>query len=365
MKIKDIINVLENIAPLSLQEPYDNAGLITGNHQTACTGIICCLDVTEKVLEEVIAKKCNLIIAHHPIIFRGIKRLNGKTETERTIINAIKHDIAIYAIHTKLDNVMTGVNGKIADLIGLTNRQILLPKEGILKKIYTFVPLLHVERLRSAIWNAGAGNIGNYNECSFNVEGTGTFKAGEHTTPFVGKQGELHYEKEVKVEIVFPAWLQARIVSALVDAHPYEEPAFDIITLDNNYNKTGSGITGLLTLPMGEKAFLQHLKDVFQLKVVKHTALRNKPIEKVTLCGGAGSFLISNALSVKSDIYITADIKYHEFFEGSKEMIIADIGHFESEQFTIDLLHDILREKFPNFAVLKTEVKTNPVFYYV
>lgn len=365
MKIKDIINVLENIAPPSLQETYDNAGLLTGNHQTECTGVTCCLDVTENVLEEVIAKKNNLIVAHHPLIFKGIKRLNGKNETERTIIKAIKHDIAIYAIHTNLDNVLNGVNGKIADLLGLVNRQILLPKEGTLKKIYTFVPVTHVENLRSAIWNVGGGNIGNYSECSFNVEGSGTFKAGEKTNPFTGQQGELHYEKEIKVEIIFPSWLQVKIISALIAAHPYEEPAFDIIRLDNNYNQTGAGITGLLPGPLEEGAFLEFLKEVFHLQVIRHTALRGKPIRKVTICGGAGSFLISNALAIKSDIYITSDIKYHEFFEGNKEMIIADIGHFESEQFTIDLLHDILREKFPNFAVLKTEVKTNPVFYYV
>ncbi|MFT3700948.1 MAG: Nif3-like dinuclear metal center hexameric protein [Agriterribacter sp.] len=365
MKIKDIINVLESLAPPSLQESYDNAGLITGNAQEECTGVICSLDVTETILEEAIRKKCNLIVAHHPIIFRGIKRLTGKNNTERAIITSIKHDIAIYAIHTNLDNVLNGVNGKIADRLGLIDQQILLSKEGILKKLYTFVPHSHAEAVRAAIWQAGGGNIGNYSECSFNAEGTGTFKGNDTTTPFVGKPGELHYEKEIKVEVIFPAWLQSQIIAALQTAHPYEEVAFDIIQLSNNYQAAGSGITGLLPEPVEETAFLTLLKNAFHLPVIRHTGLRGKMIKKVAICGGAGSFLIPNALASKSDIYITSDIKYHEFFEADNKILMADIGHFESEQFTIDLLHDILREKFPTFAVLKTEVNTNPVFYYV
>ncbi|MCC6288688.1 MAG: Nif3-like dinuclear metal center hexameric protein [Chitinophagaceae bacterium] len=364
MKIKDIINVLEFIAPPALQESYDNAGLLTGNSQEECTGILCTLDSTEAVIEEAIAKKCNLVIAHHPIVFRGLKRINGKNYVERTIIKAIKHDIAIYAIHTNLDNILTGVNGKMADRLGLINRQILLSKDAVLKKLYTFVPHTHSEKLRTALWQAGAGHIGNYSECSFNAEGTGTFKGAANTNPFVGEQGRLHYEKEIKIEVIFPGWLQSRIIRALTGAHPYEEPAFDIVALDNQHMAVGSGLTGNLPEPMEEKAFLKLLKQKFNLPVIRHTPLTGRPVQKVSLCGGAGSFLISNALAAQSDIYITADVKYHEFFDADGKMVLADIGHFESEQFTIELLYDILVEKFPTFAVLKTAVNTNPLVYF-
>lgn len=364
MKIKDIINVLEAIAPPALQETYDNAGLITGNNDVECSGVLCSLDATEDIVEEAIAKKCNLIVAHHPIIFKGLKRINGKNYVERTIIKAIKNDIAIYAIHTNLDNLLTGVNGKMADRLGLINRKILLPKPSVLKKLYTFVPYTHSEQMRKALWQAGAGNIGNYRECSFNNEGTGTFKGGNSTDPFAGEPGKLHYEKEMKVEVIFPVWLQASIIKALLEAHPYEEPAFDIIALDNQYTVVGSGLTGMLPEAMEEKAFLTHLKEAFNLQVIRHTPLSGRKVQQISLCGGSGSFLISNALSAKSDFYITADVKYHEFFDADKKMVIADIGHYESEQFTIDLLYDILVEKFPTFAVLKTAVNTNPLVYF-
>lgn len=364
MKIKDIINVLENRAHPSLQEAYDNAGLITGNWLDECTGILCALDATEAVVEEAIAQKCNLVVAHHPIVFKGLKKITGKTYVERTIIKAIKHDIAIYAIHTNLDNILQGVSSYMADKLELTDREPLVPKTGYLKKLYTFVPQAQVEAVRQSLFEAGAGYIGNYSECSFNAEGTGTFKGGESTHPFVGTPGQRHSENEVKVEVIFPAWLQQRVTDALVKAHPYEEAAYDILLLENSHPGLGSGLTGLLPKPVEAEAFLAKLKELFKLRVIRHTALVQRLIHRVSLCGGAGSFLIPNALQAKSDIYITSDVKYHEFFDAEGQMVLADIGHYESEQFTIDLLHDILQEKFPTFAVLKTAVNTNPVLYY-
>ncbi len=364
MKIKDIINVLENTAPPALQESYDNAGFITGNEQQNCTGILCALDVTEAVVDEAIERSCNLIVAHHPIIFKGLKRITGKTYVERTIIKAIKNDIAIYAIHTNLDNIITGVNGRMADRLGLINRAILQPKASTLKKLYTFVPVEQSEQLRTALFHAGAGYIGNYSQCSFNSEGTGTFKGEAGTHPFTGVTGELHFEKEVKIEVIFPSWIEQKLVQALKAAHPYEEVAYDVVQLENTHQHTGAGLTGLLPQPMEEKDFLGLLKENFQLRLIRHTRLTGNPVQKVALCGGAGSFLILNALQVNADIFISADIKYHEFFDVDGRMVIADIGHFESEQYTVDLLHDILLEKFPTFAVLKTAVNTNPVFYY-
>jgi dinuclear metal center YbgI/SA1388 family protein len=364
MKIAEIISVLENTAPLSLQETYDNAGLLTGMHQWECSGVLCTLDATEEVVKEAIQKKCNLIVAHHPIIFGGLKKINGKNYVEKAIITAIKNDIAIYAIHTNLDNVHNGVNKVIADKLGLINQQILLPKENQLKKIFTFVPVAHIDKVRDAVFNTGAGQIGNYSECSFNVEGTGTFKAMDGANPFVGDVGSRHYEPEVKVEVIFPAYLESKVLSALIKAHPYEEVAYDIVPLGNTYKNIGSGMIGDLPQPISETVFLQQIKTIFGLKAIRHTSLTGKPVKKVAACGGAGSFLISKALNAGADFYITADVKYHEFFDANNRMVIADIGHYESEQFTIGLLAELLEQNFPTFAVLKSDTQTNPVQYF-
>ncbi|MBX2931263.1 MAG: Nif3-like dinuclear metal center hexameric protein [Chitinophagaceae bacterium] len=365
MKIKEVISKLEELAPPSLQENYDNAGLLTGNNHWQCTGIVCSLDVTEAVVLDAIEKKCNLIVAHHPIIFGGLKKINGNNYVEKTIIAAIKNDIAIYAIHTNLDNVLHGVNKKIADKLGLINTQPLLPKENMLQKLYTFVPTAYAEKLRTALFAVGAGHIGNYSECSFNTKGAGTFKAEENTHPFVGKKGQRHEEEEIKIEVIFPNWLQKNILTALKKVHPYEEPAYDIIPLNNVYAATGSGLIGELPKPVEEKTFFKKVKRAFDLQVIKHTKWLNKPIQKVAICGGAGSFLIKKATAAGADLYLTADIKYHEFFDANDNLIVADIGHYESEQYTIELLLDFLQKKFPNFAVLKSKVNTNPVNYFL
>ena len=365
MLIKNITDFLETIAPISLQEDYDNSGLLTGNVDKICTGALISLDCTEAIVQEAIKKKCNLIVAHHPIVFKGLKQINGNNYVERTIIKAIKNDIAIYAIHTNLDNVINGVNGKIAEIIGLQNVQILSPKKNILKKLAVYVPKENEEKLSEAIFTAGAGNIGNYSECSFKTTGIGTFKPGENANPFSGNIGLRNIDKEVKLEVIFPAWLQNNIINAMKANHPYEEVAYDIYNLDNDYQKTGSGIIGELAHAMEETALLTHLATVFNLKIIKHTALKDLPCKKIAICGGAGSFLINIAKTAGADVYITSDLKYHEFFEADGQMLLADIGHFESEQFTIDLLLDLLSNKFPNFALLKTGVNTNPVQYFV
>jgi dinuclear metal center YbgI/SA1388 family protein len=365
MKIAEIIQTLEKIAPPSLQESYDNAGLITGNAGWHCSGVICALDATEAVILEAKAKNCNLLVAHHPIIFGGLKKITGKNYVEKTVIAAIKNDIAIYAIHTNLDNVIKGVNDKIADKLDLINRKILLPKENLLLKLFTFVPLEYAEKVRAAIFEAGGGAIGNYSECSFNADGKGTFKAGENTKAFVGEIGKRHEENEIKIEIIFPNYLQNKIVAAMIRSHPYEEVAYDVVALENVFQNAGSGLIGELKEEMDETDFLDLIKNAFKLKVIRHTELLNKKVKKVAVCGGAGSFLIGKSLAQNVDFYITSDIKYHEFFDANNKMVIADIGHWESEQFTIDLLYDILLQEFRTFAVLKTEVKTNPVSYFL
>lgn len=363
MNIAGVIAPLEALAPPSLQESYDNCGLITGNPLWECTGVLCTLDVTEAVLAVALNRNCNLIVAHHPIIFSGIKKLTGKNEMERTVIAAIKNDLAIYAIHTNLDNIQNGVNGRMADKLGLINRQVLVPRAGVLKKLYFFVPTAQANEVRQALFEAGAGHIGNYSECSFSVAGQGTYRAGPNTNPFAGEPGKLHEEPELRIELVFPAWLQQDLIKTLIAAHPYEEVAYDILTLDNELGTVGSGLLGNLEQPMEKKAFLNLLKSVFGLGLLRHTRGGEGPIQKVALCGGAGSFLRFNALSAGADAYITADLKYHEFFDAEDRLLLCDIGHYESEQFTVDLLTEFLQQKFPTFAVLKSDIKTNPVYY--
>jgi dinuclear metal center YbgI/SA1388 family protein len=305
-----------------------------------------------------------LIVAHHPIVFRGLKRINGRNYVEQVVIDAIKNDIAIYAAHTNLDNVILGVNGMIAKKLELQHTTILQPKNKILRRLITFAPVDKAQAVRQAIFAAGAGHIGNYSECSFNSEGIGTFKAEAGADPYVGEVGTQHQEKETKIEIVYPFFMENQIVKALMDNHPYEEVAYDIFTMDNTHLGVGSGIIGDLEREMEEKAFLQLLKDRFKVGAIRHTPLLGKPIKRVAVCGGAGSFLIKRAIQQKADVYITGDVKYHEFFDADGRLVIADIGHYESEQFTVDLLHDLLVKKFPTFAVLKTRVNTNPVQYF-
>jgi len=365
MKIADIIAHLESIAHPSLQEDYDNAGLITGSAGWDCSGATISLDATEAVVQEAIEKKHNLVIAHHPIVFKGLKKINGKNYVEQTIIKAIKNDIAIYAIHTNLDNVQHGVNGMIASQLGLINRNILSPSPEMIRKLQVFVPLQQAAQVRKAIFTAGAGHIGNYSECSFNSAGTGTFKAGQGSNPFVGEIGAQQREEEIKIETIFPAWMEQGILAAMKAAHPYEEVAYDILPLENMHTGIGAGIVGELPAVMEEADFLKQIQTTFAVPVIRHTALTGRKVKKVAVCGGAGSFLIPRAIAAGADFYITADIKYHEFFDANSRLILADIGHYESEQFTMDLIEGFLREKFPTFAALKTGVKTNPVHYFL
>jgi dinuclear metal center YbgI/SA1388 family protein len=364
MKIGQLLTAIEVFAAPELQEDYDNAGLITGSSDWECSGVLCSLDVTTDVLQEALDNNCNLIVAHHPVIFKGLKRINGRTYVEQVIIKAIKNDIAIYAAHTNLDNVVLGVSHTIAQKLCLENTIVLQPKKGMLRRLITFAPNDKAEDVRSAVFKAGAGQIGQYSECSFNSVGTGTFKAEKGANPYVGDVGERHYEEETKIEIVYPFFLENQVVKALISAHPYEEVAYDIFTMDNVHFGLGAGLLGELQTEMDENEFLKMLKDAFGLTVIRHTALRRKAIKKVAVCGGSGAFLIKSALSKGADVYISADIKYHEFFDAEGKMVIADIGHYESEQFAVSLLHDLLVEKFPTFAVLKTSVNTNPVQYF-
>ncbi|HVZ55522.1 MAG TPA: Nif3-like dinuclear metal center hexameric protein [Chitinophagaceae bacterium] len=364
MKMQDIIGVLETLAPPGLQEAYDNAGLLVGDPGQPCTGVLVSLDTTEAVIREAVDRGCNLVVSHHPLIFRGLKRISASDATGRTLLAAIRQGVAVYAIHTNLDNVLEGVNGRIARQLGLQSVGVLEPKHEVLRKLVTYVPPAHAESVREALFRAGAGQVGAYSECSFGVTGVGTFKAGPGTQPFVGQEGLRHSEPEERIEVIFPAPIQGRVIRSLREAHPYEEVAYDLVPLANTYSGIGSGVVGDLPVGREEADFLGWLKERFGVPLVRHSPLLGQAIRRVAVCGGAGSFLISSAIAAGAQAFVTADLKYHDFFLADGRLVLADVGHFESEQYTIDLLAEVLEQKFPTFAVLKTGVLTNPVQYF-
>ncbi|RZK53446.1 MAG: Nif3-like dinuclear metal center hexameric protein [Pedobacter sp.] len=365
MKLAEITNFLENIAPLNYQEDYDNAGLIVGNANDEIHAALVALDCTEQIIDEAIAKNCNLIITHHPIVFKGLKKFNGKTYVEKVVLKAIKNNIALYAIHTNLDHVAHGVSGEICKRLGIQNAKILAPKNNLLKKLVTFCPTAQADEVRNALFAAGAGAISNYSECSFNAEGTGTFKGGEGANPFVGEVGLQHREAEVRIETIFKVQDERKVLLALLENHPYEEVAYDIYALTNRLDNVGAGMVGWLPQEMDNVDFLNLVKQRMNAKVIRHTALLPKKIKKVAVCGGSGSFLLKDAIAAGADAFITADFKYHEFFDAEQKLVICDIGHYESEQFTSNLLIDNIQEKFPNFAIRLTEHNTNPINYFI
>ncbi len=364
MKIGDVLKVLEEWAPPQYQEKYDNAGLITGQRSWSLTGVVISLDCIESVVEEALTKGANLIIAHHPIVFSGLKRLTGDNYVQRTIIKAIKNDIAIYAIHTNLDNIHTGVNAMICDRLGLSNTRILSPKTGVLSKLVSFVPQVQKQEVLNALYAAGVGQVGNYDHCSFSVDGTGTFRPNELSNPHIGEHNVDETVNEARLEVIFPSHIHGNVVNALRNAHPYEEAAYYVTTLENSNQEVGSGMIGELDDPMSPEVFLDYLKDKMKLNCIRHTRFHTDKVKKVAVCGGAGGFLLGKAIGSRADIFITADYKYHEFFDADDKIIIADVGHYESEQFTKDHIQAYLKEKFANIALHLSEVDTNPIKYY-
>ncbi|MBX2896181.1 MAG: Nif3-like dinuclear metal center hexameric protein [Cyclobacteriaceae bacterium] len=360
--IKDITGKLEQLAPLVYQEDYDNCGLITGNPQTEVTGILVTLDCTEAVVEEAIQQNCNLVVAHHPIVFKGIKKLTGQNYVERTLIKAIQNNVAIYAIHTNLDNVHTGVNKKIAEQLSLTNLQVLAPRPNTLLKLVTFVPPDHAQNVANHLYAAGAGHIGNYKNCSFNLTGEGTFLPTQNANPFQGTSGKLERTQEVRIEVILPEPARNRVLQALKANHPYEEVAYYLSLLENDNQEVGAGIMGELPAPMEAMHFLEFVKAKMETKCIRYTA-SVKAIKKVAVCGGSGSFLLSKAIAKGADAFVSADFKYHEFFDADSKILVADIGHYESEQFTKELLLAYLQENFPTFAIAFSKVVTNPISY--
>ena len=364
-QIRHLAAHIEALAPLAYQESYDNAGLLVGDPTSEINGVLVTLDITEAVVDEAIDRNCNVIVAHHPIVFKGLKKLTGKTYVERTVLKAIKNDVALYAAHTNLDNVAGGVNFRIAEILGLENIRILAPKAQVLTKLVTFVPLADTQRLLDALYAAGAGQIGDYRNCSFRVAGTGTFQPSETAHPTVGAVGEYREEPENRLELIIPTHQQAQILTALRQAHPYEEVAYYLTPLDNQHQEVGSGAVGELPNSLTGTAWLTYLKARMNLQLIRYTSLPDRPILRIAVCGGVGSFLLPDAIRAGADVFVTADYKYHEFFDAENRISICDIGHYESEVFTKELIRGHLAKKFTTFAVILSETDTNPVRYFI
>ena len=364
MKIRDVIAFLDTLYPRAYAEDFDNTGLLVGEPDTELTGILVAHDALETVVDEAVAKDANLVVAFHPIIFSGLKSITGRNYVERTVMKALRHGVAIYSPHTAMDNHVQGVSDATARALGLKNRRILIPKQGTLRLLVTYVPHAYADKVRDALFGAGAGKIGRYDRCSFNVEGYGTFRPLEGAHPFAGKQGETHREAETRISVVFPPHIQASLVSALYASHPYEEPAWEIYDLVNVHKEIGIGTIGEWDDAMDEKAFLDKLKQVLQVPFIRHSALRGKPVRRVALVGGSGAFAIDAAKAAGADAFVSGDFKYHDFFKAEEDILLADAGHYETERFVADLLTAQLSKKFPNFAITKSQVRTNPVHYY-
>ncbi len=363
MKIKQILSILEEMAPLAYAEDFDNVGLLLGNQENEATGILVCHDALESVIDEAIAKKCNLVVCFHPIIFSGLKKITGKNYVEKSVIKAIKNDIAIYAVHTALDNHKNGVNKIFSNALGLINAKILVPKQNFIQKLVTYTIPENVAKVRNALFEAGAGTIGNYDKCSFNSEGFSTYKGNENSKPVIGTKGELTQTDEIKIEVVFEKHLQSKILKALFTNHVYEEVAYEIYDIQNTHQNIGLGMIGELEKPMSETNFLSMVKTKMQCGSIRHSAFLDKQIQKVAVLGGSGSFAIKNAIQSGADAFLTADLKYHNFYEAENQLLLADIGHYESERFTKNYIVDFLKEKITNFAVVLSEENTNPVKY--
>jgi dinuclear metal center YbgI/SA1388 family protein len=362
-KIKEVVQVLEKLAPPSYQESYDNVGLQTGDRETEVSGVLVTLDCTLEVVREAVEQNCNLIVAHHPVIFKALRQLTGRNAVEKTIIEAIRHHLAIYACHTNLDNVQHGVNAKICEKLGLVKTRVLVPKAQTLSKLVTFCPTENTAEVLAALHQAGAGNIGEYKACSFSTVGTGRFTPGESADPHIGEPGQPEKVPEDRIEVILPEYLQSPVLAVLQQAHPYEEVAYYLSSLQNLNQEVGSGMIGELPEPMAEDYFLEYLKHRMHLSQVRHTPRLGRPVRRVAVCGGAGSFLTRQAVRQQADVFVTADVKYHEFFEAEENLLLADIGHYESEVFTKEIFFDTITKNFPNFAVCLSNVNTNPVRY--
>lgn len=366
--LNDIIAPIEAAAPRAWQENWDNAGwqVCPADPKTAeCTGALLTLDITEAVVGEAAREGFNLIVSHHPLLFKGLKRITGSTPQERNVTEAIRHGIAIYSAHTNMDSAPGGVNFRLAEMLGLTNIEVLIPREGDLVKLVFYTPAAEADRVRQAVLEAGAGHIGNYDSCSYNNEGFGTFRAvSDACRPYVGSIGEMHREPEVRTETVVPRYLLSRVIDTLIKAHPYEEPAYDIIPLELPNRGAGLGCVGDLSEALPTAAFLQRIATTLNLPYLRHSEIATGTVRRVAVCGGSGAEFIPSAIAAGAQLYLTADLKYHDFQRGGETITLVDGGHFETEHQLMDVFYELISKKIPNFAVRRAATPSNAVSYF-
>lgn len=361
--LKEIANCFEAMAPLSHQESYDNSGIQLGEPDKQIDSALVTLDLNEQVAEEAIRLGVDLIVTHHPLIFKPLKQISGATPTERMVIGCLRHDIAVYACHTNLDASPQGVSHYLARKLGITNGTLLEPRQGLFTKLVVYIPAHAFPKVREALFQAGAGTMGDYEQCGFSAHGLGSFLPGKETHPYVGTPEQFHEEPEVRFETLFPSRLKKRVVEALMASHPYEEPAFDLFPLLNASNDAGFGWVGNLPEPLSAGHFLEKLKEKLACGALRYSTPPSRPIQKVAICGGSGSDLLGLAIAAGADAFVTADLKYHAFQAAEGALLLVDAGHYETEQFTKELFYDVLTKKFNNFAVHISKVKTNPINY--
>ena len=364
MKIKEVIQFLEQKFPLHWQEDFDNCGVQCGDKERELTGIVVCFDMSEAVIDEALAQGSNMVISHHPIIYKhGLKKIEPTNRVGKIIYKALENKILLYSMHTNIDSGKAGGNVLFAKKLELQNLSVLVPKENQFCKLVVFVPAENSALLKEAMFKIGCGNIGNYSHCSYSCEGIGSFKPLTGVNPHIGKHNRLERVDEERIEMIFPKNIKRQVIETLYGHHPYEEPAFDIITLENQNREVGLGRIGLLPTSMLAKDFILYIKEKLNLDFVKFSGNRDAEIKKVAVCGGGGASFISEALTAGVNAYITGDLKYHDFFIPENKMLLIDIGHFEGEHFIREIITSLLQENFNTFATHFTEVEI-PVIHH-
>lgn len=364
MLIKEIIHHLQELAPLARQEDYDNSGLQVGRVDVDCSGALVCVDVTPAVVNEAIALGCNLIISHHPLIFKPLKHITGSSLTEQSVMIALSNNVTVYSAHTCLDNAPKGVSWKMAHMLGLEQVSVLQPQTNRMLKLSVFVPPTHADKLCESLFEAGAGHIGSYEHCVFRSQGCGSWRPLDGADPCIGTVGEVSSQPEVRLDMMLPVWKREAVEQALLAVHPYERPAYEFVAVRNSEPDAGSGAIGVLPEPMTAAQLALKIKDTFGSPVIRCSLMAPESmVQKVALCGGSGASLISHAIAAGADVYLTSDTKYHDFVDYGKRILLVDIGHHESEQCTKSIFYHLIREIFPNFAVRYSQQDINPIKY--
>ncbi len=367
MKVNDIHSILAAWAPKEIAWERDNVGLQVGDPEANVRGVLVCLDCTEQVILEARKQKADLIVSHHPLLFRAPKSITTADETGRAIRALIENKTNLYSAHTNLDFTAGGTSFAIAEALRLKNVEFLRKSYEVDKKIVTFVPRLHTQKVRNAMAEAGAGIIGNYDYCSFGIAGTGSFRGNSAANPAIGTKGKLESAEEIRLEMIGKQWNTEKIVKAMIAAHPYETVAYDIYPLQNASTEFGMGIIGTLKQPMGLSSFLQLVKKQLNARVLRRTTALNNVVQRIAACGGAGGELVDTAIAQHADVFITADVRYHDFHHATGKITLIDAGHFETEHPVVNAvvrkLNTEIRKLGQRIPVRAAKTSTNPIYY--